>query len=361
MRGIVSFHPVDVEFFDRMIAPLTGGEKVNPEQFLDAARRARIAEWHVKGHKRALDTLLTLLEPPPPPAEGTLWDKVRTRLERFDFKPDPTAALVAGKIEPDLHLCGRPFFICEGSAERVTTIVEEYLQAEGKAALDALALEQMLRIHPELGGKLEPAEVAEPTADASYRNELLNSLKSIFAVAKAAREGGHWGPAGEPRENALEALPRELPWRAVQLHSRAVPFWIGKDVDGLETVCRSADVEPPDVLAPAWGLFSRTIDDFPSLRDALSVELRHERDVGAFVSPDDVPQLLAFLGTEGSRIIQAASRHGVGPTCTTLLRKIRECAHYAERHGMGYLEASGIMPLSYDPEDDAEIGDIPGL
>ena len=116
MRGIVSFHPIDVEFFDRLIAPLTAGEKVNPEQFLDTARRARTAEWHVKGHKRALETLLTLLEPPPPPAEGTLWDKVRTRLERFDFKPDPTAALVAGRIEPDLHLCGRPFFICEGSA-----------------------------------------------------------------------------------------------------------------------------------------------------------------------------------------------------------------------------------------------------
>ena len=33
-----------------------------------------------------------------------------------------------------------------------------------------------------------------------------------------------------------------------------------------------------------------------------------------------------------------------GTTCATLLRKIRECAAYAERRGVGYLEARGVPP-----------------
>ena len=35
---------------------------------------------------------------------------------------------------------------------------------------------------------------------------------------------------------------------------------------------------------------------------------------------------------------------GEGAAATTLLRQIRECAVYAQRHGCGYLEASGVLP-----------------
>ena len=45
------------------------------------------------------------------------------------------------------------------------------------------------------------------------------------------------------------------------------------------------------------------------------------------------------------RTVLNAGRAGEAEACTTLLRKIRECARYAESHGMGYLEASGIPPL----------------
>ena len=135
------------------------------------------------------------------------------------------------------------------------------------------------------------------------------------------------------------------------MHGRAVPFWIARDVDGLETVCRAADVEPPGCLVPAWRLFARTSEAFPDLRDALSIDLQRTRGVGAFAGPDDVPELLDFLGDQGSRIIQVATRHGEGGRCATLLRKIRECATYAKRHGMGYLEAAGVVPVAGDAEE----------
>jgi hypothetical protein len=123
-------------------------------------------------------------------------------------------------------------------------------------------------------------------------------------------------------------------------------------VDGLETVCRAAGVEPPGSLVPAWRLFPRSGEEFPALREALGFELRKKRDVGAFVPPEEVPELLAFLNAEGSRIIQVATQHGEGGTCATLLRKIRECANYAEQRGMGYLEAAGIRPVELGNEDE---------
>jgi hypothetical protein len=333
---------------------LTLGQKVNPEPFLAAAVRARATDWYGKRYKRALESLLTLLEPPPPPSEGSMWDKVRSRLERFDYKPDPTAKMIAEKIDPDLHLYGRPFLICEASADRVSTIVEEYQAADGDSAREALVLEQLLRVTPNLGSALEPALVREPTSDISYRNDLLASLKSIYGMARPSQGGSNEAADSGSLTRSAETAPQELPWKAVHLHSRAVPFWIGRDVDGLETVCQSADVEPPSFLAPAWRLFAPTIEVFPELRDALTTELHREKDLGAFVSAEDVPELLAFLNSRGARIIQVATQHGVGPTCTTLLRKIRECAHYAQRRGMGYLEACGILPLWFDPEDDED-------
>jgi len=344
MRGILSFHAVDLDFFDRVIGPLTIGEKVNPDEFLDAALRVRKADWHVKRYRRALERLLELLEPPPPP-EGGVWHKLRSRLERLDYKPDPTALLVAGQVEPDLHLYGRPFLIFEKSTDRVSDIVDEYSGASGDASLDALVLEQLLRIDARLGTQLEPFDLTDPMAPLTYRNELLAELKSIYTTSRRMREG----PDGaSPDASAL----RELAWHAVQAHARAVPFWIGRDVDGLETLCDAAGIPPPGCLAPAWRLFPAAIERLPELRDVLTTDLSRERDVGAFVSADDIPELIDFLNADGARIIQAATRHGVGAACSTLLRKIRECAHHARRHGRGYLEASGVWPAWFDPDDD---------
>jgi hypothetical protein len=345
MQGLVSFHPVDLEFFDSIIEPLAAGEKTNPEKFLESALSTRAVAWEAWRYKLALEDYLELLQPPPPPTEGSLWTKVRSRLESLDFKPDPIAKLVGEKIEPDLHLHGRPYLITEGSADSVASSVDEYRDAGSPAEASSLVQNQLARLDAGLSGKVEPVDAEELSPDMAYRRELLVCLKNIYDLAAAAREDGDTGRAGE-------LLPTELPYTAVWLHSRAQPFWIGRDVDGLETICRAAEIEPPSCLSPAWRPFTRTCGTFPALREALGYELKRSHDIGSFVSPEDLPRLLSFLNEVGARIIQAAARHGEGPTCATLLRKIRECARYAERHGMGYLEACGIRPIELPPEQD---------
>jgi hypothetical protein len=132
------------------------------------------------------------------------------------------------------------------------------------------------------------------------------------------------------------------------MHARVAPFWLARDVDGLETICRAAGVRAPDCLSPAWRVFAGACEEYPALKESLGLELRRPRDVGAFVAPGEVGQLLVFLGDHGARIIGAATRGGEGAMATALLRKIKECAVYAQRHGCGYLEGSGILPPERD-------------
>ncbi len=353
MRGLISFHPVDVGFFDDVIAPLVVGEKINPEPFLADARRMRATETQIEPYRRALVAVLERLVPPAPPTEGSMWTKVRARLEQLDQKPDPFATLVASRIDPDLHLHGRPFLITEGSADHVANLVEEFRKADGPAAVEALLLEQLVRIDRTLPHELELSDLAPPSADMAYRADLLDRLKAVHALARAARDGESWGPATGRRVPAREVLGRELPWRAIELHACTNPFWVAQDVDGIETVCRAADIPPPEVIVTCRRLFARAIEMFPELGDGMATELRDGRDVGAFVAPSDVPGLLSFLQTEGAKIIRVASQHGEGGSCATLLRKVRECAEYAAAHGRGYLEASGVRPLAA-PSDDEE-------
>lgn len=342
MKGTVSFHPVDVDFFDGVIGSLCEGGKINPEAFLRDALRIRHAWWQARRFARGLEWLATRATAPEPSPEESFWSRVRTRLEKIDHRPEEQAVLAHRLLERDLHLRGRPFFVTEGSAERVAESVDRYRGAATEAEAESEARAQMKRLDPRLDASVEPVDGPELSADLVHRNELLQELKEIFDLARAARTGATWHPAGRASRPSADVVAAELPWRALSLHARVVPFWIADDVDGLETICRAAGVPPPECLAPAWRLFAPAIEAVPALKERLGLELCGPRDVGAVVLPGEIAALLEFLEEHGARIIQAAARAGEGPAATALLRKIKECAVYASRHGLGYLEGSGI-------------------
>jgi hypothetical protein len=336
MQGVISFHPVDPGFFETLVEPLLRGEKVNPETFLEAARRMRRASWVTLRYKVALARWLEEVAPPPPLDEGTLWDRIRTRLERFDYKVPPLSRAAQAAIEPDLHLHGRPFLVTEASPERVAERVAEYVAATGEDGLTSLVLDQLARLDPKLARGVDPEPLEELSKDAAHREALLDDLRAL-----------------RPSRTRADSSD-ELAWRIIHLHSRAVPFWIARDVDGLETICDAAGIEPPAGLAPAADLFAGVCAELPELRERLQGELRGPRDLGAYVAPEHVSGILTFLVDHGGRMIQVATRHGSGALCTRVLRKIRECLRFAERHGVGYLEASGVHPLLEDPAEVAE-------
>ncbi|ANM29747.1 hypothetical protein ABI59_09410 [Acidobacteria bacterium Mor1] len=342
MQGSVSFHPIDMRFFEELIEPLICGGKVNPEDYLAEALRCRQVHARARRYIYGIDNLMSAAEPPPVVPQKTWLNAVKVRVERMAFDPGPVVKKALDLIDPDLHLEGRPFFISEGSAERVADLVQDYRDAPSGDAADSLALEQLVRLDPELAREVEADPFEPDSSDMSHRNELLGALKNIFDLAKSARDGDDWGRLGGDRRPAVQVMAEELPWKAVAMSARVMPFWQAKDVDGLETICGLAGVEPPPVMVPAWRLFGEACQEFPELQAAMGVELNGPQAVGAFVAAEDVAELQDFLNASGSRIIQAATQHGEGAACRTLLRKIRECVTFCERHGLAYLEASGI-------------------
>jgi hypothetical protein len=342
MKGTVSFHPLDLSIFDDLLSPLLTGKKVNPDSFLQGAARVRRNAWQARRYLRALETVRASAEPPPPDTTGGIWKNIRSRLEQYDYKPDELTKRALASVEPDLHLKGRPFFVAEGTADRVAEAVEAFQAAPSAEAADGLARAQLAKLDPVLAQQLEPEDGPPLSSDMSQRSDLLAELKEIHDLAAASRQAQMWGRGEGAGKPAIQVLQDRLPWLSVSLHARVVPFWSAIDVDGIETVCRAAGVDPPGVLAAPWRLFPEAIEEFPSFREVLHSEVIASRDIGAFVSASDVPELLEFLNVQGGRIIGAATRAGEGQACKTLLRKIKECVSYADRHGFAYLEAAGI-------------------
>jgi hypothetical protein len=348
MRGLVSFHALDLSLIDEFVAPLVAAGKINPESFLEAAHRFRRNGWQASRYADALARLLDEAEAPRVAAGTGLLGRVRSEWDRLRNDPDERIAAVQAAIEVDLHLEGRPFLITEGSADRVAALVDEYLAAPSGDAAESLALEQIARLGPLVARGLTPEAGAELTPDFNYRRDVLEQVRVLFDLPRAAREGATWRAANEAPRPAAEALVSDLAWHASAVHALVRPFWIARDVDGIETVCAASGVPAPGFPVPAWRLVGPVLEEFPALPDALSTDLRGPRSVGALVTPDDVPELQDFLAAHGARIIREAARHGEGATCTTLLKKIRECLTFAEARGYGYLEASGIVPPYLD-------------
>lgn len=344
MRGLVSFHAIDPEVVDGVVHPLIAGGKIRPDAFLDEALRFRRSGWRAGRYARALAAAMEDTGPPDAAAGAGLLGRVRSSIERLRHEPDPRTVKVREAIDADLHLEGRPFLILDGSSERVTTLVGEYLSAPDADAADALAIEQIARLGRDIAGTLAPEEGAGITPDFNYRRDVLDRMRVLFDLPRAARNAETWRVPGERPRPAPEALREDLAWHATAVHALVRPFWIGRDVDGIETVCRAAGVAPPGMLVPAWRLVGPALDEFTELRDALGTELSSPRSVGAYVPPEDVAAFSGFLASSGARIIQAAAQHGEGPRCSVLLKKIRECVHWAENRGWGYLEAAGIGP-----------------
>src|SRR5262245_55645634 len=240
MKGVLSFHPVDVGFFDDVIAPLIAGKKIDPDPFIAKVLPMRRYRWEVRRYASSIETLLETAGPVKPQREDSVLKKIKTHLEAFDYRPDQATRIVVKAIDRDLHLHGRPFLVTEMSAARVAEVVHAYCKAPDPAAVEKLVKEQLGKIDPELPDLIPPEDHEPLGADLNYRADVLAELSMIYEIAHAARAGDPWRrDSSEVGRPAIDVLAEELPWRALALHARAMPFWMASDVDGLETVCRA--------------------------------------------------------------------------------------------------------------------------
>lgn len=339
----LTFHPIDLGFFDGTIGSLFAGRKIDPEPFVADAIRFRKICAEARRYPRALESILSAARPPEPDSGSGWWVKVRSRLDALAWRPDELQARVLKAVDPAVHLHGRPFFVAETSAERVADSVDAYLAAASPAAAEALARTQLSRLDPELAERIEPEDGPPLSSELAYRSDLLAALTAVHEVGWSTRQTAAstdaWA-ADRSRTPAKRGV-EELPWRAVVLHSRIYPFWTAEG-DVLDAVSRAAGVPPPEVVVRAVRPFAEACRLAPELESQLRLELPASRGVAGFVAPSDVPALVDILRDRGALIIKEATKQGEGPACSALLRAVRECATWAGRRGFGLLEATAV-------------------
>jgi hypothetical protein len=337
-----SFHPLDLEFFDQLIGPLLAGKKINPDAFVARALRNRQVASAVRRVTLAIESIVESAGPPQPEPQDSVWKKIRTRLEQFDYRPDAATRRVLDHIDPELHLHGRPFFITEVAPEKVAEVLDEYLRAGSPAAVEKIAAAQLARLDPAMVEDIVPVDGPGLSSDLLFRSDVLAEFSRIHELKHGKPLDDLASPWSGGRTDHRAGALEELPLRILTVHARVVPYWTARGSGGLEAVCRNAGVLSPEFLVPAWRPFAEVIEAFPEVKTALPVEAKSAKGIGGYVAATDVEALIDFLNLQGARIIQGAARRDEGSACTLVLRKIRECATYAARHGMGYLEAAGV-------------------
>lgn len=343
MHGSVAFLPFDPAFLRDVVVPLWDGESIDPTAFQDRCWSHYAAAYRCETWKQALAEFLRPVEAHEPETGSAARDRVRVLrrgLERMFTPVDREAERLRAEIDEALVLRGRPFLVTEGSVDSVAARVDEYLAAANDDAIDALAREQLVRQDPELARRIVPADGPPAASPLSYRAAVLRGLKSVHALGKAVRDQGRW--RGELTEGleAAEAATR-LPWFAAVLHARRTPFWYAEHADGLAAVSDAAGVPMPECASTAATLFA---DLEPCVPRPTALGPVEDRSLGVWVPPERVPDLVDWLNGYGARILRAASEFGETDAVRSVLRKMKECATFAIRHGAGYLEAGGIEP-----------------
>jgi hypothetical protein len=100
MRDFVSFHPVDVAFFDELIAPLTAGARSIPKRSSRSAGSVRRAAGSGAGTRSRSRGSAVLIEAPKADPKSSMWQRLRTNLEKIDHKPDEVVRRAAKVVRP---------------------------------------------------------------------------------------------------------------------------------------------------------------------------------------------------------------------------------------------------------------------
>src|SRR5262245_14123573 len=116
MKGVLSFHPVDVGFFDDVIAPQIAGKKIDPDPFIAKVLPMRRYRWEVRRYASSIETLLETAGPVKPQREDSVLKKIKTHLEAFDYRPDQATRLVVKANDRHLQPHGRPSLLTDTTA-----------------------------------------------------------------------------------------------------------------------------------------------------------------------------------------------------------------------------------------------------
>jgi hypothetical protein len=263
------------------------------------------------------------------------------------FMREHDAIAEASGFDSQTHVWGRPFFIAEAEAHDVVRAVDAFIACKTDAAADALAKNQLERLHPGLSAQVRPAlDGAPPTAEQIEAMVFEKADILRDAVAALKKGAGFTLPNGQERDPA-QVVAGHLPYVAAEFCAHFHPGWMdrGRVAPSMILSELGYDKAVAHFFESPAGLFSEASKALPAVEFELPNTIESNYSLGGCVPHAKLGELFSFLfKTEQVRAnIEEILReeHGQDDPAVTL-RKWREAIVDAHARDMPFLEAAEI-------------------
>ena len=276
-------------------------------------------------------------------------------------------------FDVDLHVWGRPFFVDGDAPEEIARGVDRYMAAAegGNDAVDAVVKDMLASL--ERKRQVRPEGVADAVWETVARAPSLlevepkggpPSVSVEAAKANARRRVGIWrevmaardpnaeisfGSDGDDDEPMTVAdAQMSLPHDIVGFMSSLSHGWMSRGYGFASQLIERVGAKS-DVFETPEEPFSELVALAPAMREAFFDTIPGNYDLGGYVRPERVGELIEVLDAHREamiRVFEDDPRREIAPYHLEQMsadwRKLRETAAYAQVKGWGYLEGAEI-------------------
>lgn len=374
-----SCHPIDENLIKERILPFVMGDG-NIDDLVAEAIRVRNIAHECKRWARAVSDLESRMRKAQmkelprelesvavPVRKKNFFDKILrrtppTRMEERTRYPKTTG--IPG-YDCDLHLYGRPFFIDEEDSNQVAASYQKYLLSDltlvPNLALEALesinakmnqlpsdvsegARKIMQRFYPLRDHLVLPA--ADLRTDLQIADSIMRPMNIIRDVWLNRNQKNHSIVLDGEQILSAKCIPT-IPYYCVMLAASLIPGWMGRGYNTPSSLLSEVGVDTDRIFVPPTRLFESVIAVDSRAGDSIDTHCFEHNSLGGYVEPKAVGALVALLEKHKDEILHLYAKDGVATESQKnemLLdwRKAMEPAHYALKHGFGFMEASDI-------------------
>ena len=323
----VSSHPVDVALVQSRLLPYLRGQGTPRD--LDDLVAAAVRHARVRHRANAWGLGLVALH---------TTDEATQKANRKARTPTPPA--VPETFDPDLHVWGRPYFVTAPAAE-VSAVLDRYLAAT-PAQADAVAMEQLHLLHPNLPNLVQPdAEGVLPDDEALARGlrEDLEVLRGAYPHLASGRPVKlPDGEATDPEDLFLFTMPLSVLTFAAHLN----PGWMARGHVWFTQYLGDAKLDADGLVESAASLFEPLLNTIGGWEEAFEPTITQNYTLGGYVRPANVPAFRRYWEAHRAELLAPLTDEGEADYGAVCYQKIHEALLDAERRKFGFVEATEV-------------------
>jgi hypothetical protein len=249
-------------------------------------------------------------------------------------------AAVPAAFDPDLHVWGRPYFVTADTPQ-VGEVLDRYLAAT-PAQADAIAMQQLHALHPDLPNLVQPDTDGALPDDATLARGLRGDLDFLrasygnLATGKPVKTPD--GEATDPEDLFLFTMPLAVVTFAAHLS----PGWMARGHVWFTEFLAEAKLDGDGLVESSAAVFEPLLSPIGGWQEAFEPAITQNYAVGGYVRPANVPAFRRYWEAHRPDLVAPYEAEGHAADGAVNWTKIREALLDAERRGFAFLEATEV-------------------